>query len=311
MKSDKTIPRRNFLKYTGSSLVAASLSGIASTSDIYAFSMDSGQDFAPGMTVEELIDLIIQQIPGGKKEETVDTVKIGDVSQELKGVVTTFMATVEVIEQTAWLGANLIITHEPTFYNHRDEIQWLAEDKVYQHKKALLEKHGIVVWRFHDYWHTHRPDGILQGFLEELSWENFLDPGRENICVIPKISLQNLARYFKKQMQLKRTFFVGDPELECRNVGILPGAWGGSYHIPFLGTEDIDVLVVGESAEWEAVEYVRDASHAGLKKGLIILGHARSEEPGMRWLVKWLQPRIPAIKVTHLAAGDPLIPVRE
>ena len=35
---------------------------------------------------------------------------------EVKGVVSTFMATVDVIRQAIDLGANFIITHEPTWF---------------------------------------------------------------------------------------------------------------------------------------------------------------------------------------------------
>ena len=101
---------------------------------------------------------------------------------------------------------------------------------------------------------------------------------------------------------------MATPDLECKTVGILPGAWGGRNHIPFLG-KDIDVLLVGEAAEWEAVEYVRDASDAGIKKGLIIMGHARSEQAGMEYLVEWMRPMFPNLKITHVAAGDPFMPV--
>ncbi|MEM6316932.1 MAG: Nif3-like dinuclear metal center hexameric protein [Bacteroidota bacterium] len=307
MKNHST-PRRKFLKKSATSLATVSLA----TSPLAACATNKKaltSPIAKDWTIQEVMDVIIAQIPGGKKETTVDTIKIGNAANKVTGIVSTFMATVEVIERAAWLGANFIITHEPTFYNHLDHTTWLKDDPVYQHKKALLEKHSITVWRFHDYWHTYRPDGILKGFLQEVGWESYLDVSRENTCVIPEISLKSLAQFLKKQFQLTRTFYIGDGEMLCQNVGILPGAWGGGAHIPFLGKENIEVLIVGESAEWEAVEYVRDAARAGLKKGLIILGHARSEEPGMRWLVDWLRPQIAGVQITYVAAGDPLIPV--
>ena len=294
-----TPPRRKFIRQSGVGLLTLPL---LSNQPI----LESKN--AP-TTVQEVMDVVIAQIPGGVKAQTVDTLKSGRGDQKVTGIVTTFMATVEVIERAAWLSANFIITHEPTFYNHLDQTDWLTEDPVYQHKKALLDKHGIAVWRFHDYWHTYRPDGILHGFLQKTGWQDYLDPKRENICVLPPISLKNLAGYLKKQFNLTRTFYIGDPDLMCKNIGILPGAWGGRTHIPMLGTEDIEVLIVGESAEWEAVEYVRDASRAGLQKGLIIMGHARSEEPGMRYLAEWLRPLVPGVKITHVEAGDPLQPV--
>lgn len=67
------------------------------------------------LAIQQVIDTIIAAIPGGRKQETVDTVKTGDPAQPVKGIVTTFLATQEVIERTIALGANLIITHEPTF----------------------------------------------------------------------------------------------------------------------------------------------------------------------------------------------------
>lgn len=294
--------RRNFLYLSGTTLAGAPLMA-------HSWQPFTGQEepLAKDSTIQEVIDLIVKAC-GNPIEDTVDTVKSGDPSQEVTGIVTTFLATAEVIQKTADQGANLIITHEPTYYNHRDEIDWLKEDAVYQYKRELLEKNGIVVWRFHDYWHQHRPDGILQGFLESVGWENYEDKSRENICVIPPTPLRELAVFFKKKLGLARPFYVGDKDLECRNVGLLPGAWGGRKQMNMLSREDIEVLVVGEVAEWETCEYIRDAAFAGMKKAVIILGHAVSEEPGMKWLVGWLRPRIPAaISIGHVAAGDPFV----
>src|SRR5687768_18188792 len=43
-------------------------------------------------------------------------------------------------------------------------------------------------------------------------------------------------------------------------------------------------LFRSEVAEWETSEYIRDARAQGLQRSLVVLGHAQSEEPGMRWL---------------------------
>lgn len=297
--------RRRFIKNSGQTVVATSiLSSPLAASNALEPTPPLEKDF----TVQEVIDKIMSQIPGKISKETVDTIKVGDATQKVTGIVSTFMATVDVINKAIWLGANFIITHEPTFYNHLDETNWLAKDPVYQYKKDLLQKNNIVVWRFHDFWHQYRPDGILTGFLQQLGWENYLDDTLENTCVIPKTNLKSLAQHIKSEFHLTRTFYIGDPDLSCSRVGILPGAWGGAAHIPFLA-KDIDVLIVGESQEWEAVEYVRDASSAGFQKGLIIMGHARSEEPGMRYFADWLKPMVNGVQVNHINAGDPLTPV--
>ena len=54
---------------------------------------------------------------------------------EVKGVVSTFMATVDVIRQAIDLGANFIITHEPTWFSGADDTEWLSDDPVYLEKK--------------------------------------------------------------------------------------------------------------------------------------------------------------------------------
>jgi putative NIF3 family GTP cyclohydrolase 1 type 2 len=227
-------------------------------------------------TIQDVIDTILQAVPGAPLDDTVDTYKSGDPSQEVTGMVTTFLASYEVIERAIQLGANLIITHEPTYYNHLDEVDWLEEDPVYRAKRKLLDDNRVVVWRFHDYWHRHRPDGILTGMVNALNWED------------------------KAIVDV-----VGDLDMSCTRVGALLGAVSGKWQIGLLLREDVDVLVCGEINEWETSEYVRDAVAEGRKKALIILGHANSEEPGMRWLVEWLEPKFPGVAITHVPVGDP------
>ena len=277
------------------------------------------------MTIQDVIDIIIAAIPGAPLEGTIDTIKTGDPSQVVTGIVTTFLATTEVIEKTIELGANLIITHEPTFYEHLDETEWLADDPVYKAKRRLIDEHHIVIWRFHDYWHRHRPDGVLTGVLKALAWENQTDAATgaavntplessEDYFAVLKaschiniapISLLDLAALFKEKLDIQRVRVVGSPDLICTRVALLVGKVEGKLQIALLGQDDVNVLVCGEINEWETSEYVRDAVHLRQEKGLIILGHANSEEAGMKWCADWLRPRLPGVSVTHLPAGDP------
>lgn len=256
-------------------------------------------------TIQDVIDAIVAAVPGAPREDSVDTVKSGDPSQAVTGIVTTFIATCQVIEQAIELGANLIITHEPTFYNHRDEVEWLEGDPVYAFKRGILEEHGIVVWRFHDYWHMHRPDGISTGVLKQLGWEPYSDPDRRELCTIPETSLSDLVALLKDKLGIGAVRVAGDPAMVCDHVALVVGAVPGEMQVEILGQEQVDVLVCGETQEWTACEYVRDAARSGVRKALIVLGHANSEEPGMNWLVEWLRPRFPSLAITHVPAGDP------
>ena len=254
--------------------------------------------------IQDVIDTIIAAVPGAPREDSVDTIKTGDPTQEVTGIVTTFLATYDVIGRAIELGANLIITHDPTFYNHRDEIDWLDGDPVYEAKRRLIDENGMVIWRFHDYWHLHRPDGIITGLLKDLGWEDYAEPERPYLCSIPPMPLPELVASLKERLAISMVRVIGDPSMSCRNVGLAVGAAGGRTQIKALAHEGLDVLVCGEINEWETSEYVRDAVATGAAKALIIIGHANSEEAGMQWLVEWLQPLVPGMQITHVPAGD-------
>ncbi len=256
------------------------------------------------MTVQQLIERILKEIPGAPFPNTVDTIKAGDASQPVKGIVTTMFATVEVIEKTAAAGANFIIAHEPAFYNHADNTKWLEKDPVYQYKTALLKKHGIVVWRFHDYMHAHKPDGVITGVQEALGWGKYTDANKPWLSVIPATTLQSIIDLAKKKLGISHVRYMGQPRQNCSRVAIIPGAAGGTMQINAIASEKPDLLIVGELNEWETSEYIRDHRAAGGKTALLILGHVQSEEPGMEWMVHWLKKLIPGIKVTHIPSGD-------
>ena len=255
-------------------------------------------------SIQQVIDRILATTPFQPGVDTVDTVKIGDASQPIRGIATTFLATCEVIEQAAASGANLLIAHEPLFYNHLDETDWLANDPVYAAKRALIEQHGIVIWRFHDFWHARRPDGIYVGVLRELGWQS--DPDAPFLCTLPPTSLADLAAQLKQILGVGIVRMAGDADLMVRRVGLLVGAPGGRFHINVLGRDDVDTLVCGEIAEWETCEYVRDATRLGMKKGLIVVGHEPSEEAGLAYLAEWLRENVPGVPAEHIPSGNPL-----
>jgi len=291
--------RREFLTSTlatlaGSSFLATNAVG------------QPGQPAGAEMTIRQAMDRIIKDIPGAPFPTTVDTVKSGDPEQPLKGIVTTMFATNEVITGAIKQGANFIIAHEPTFYNHLDEVDWLEGDKVYDFKKTLLENHGIVVWRFHDYWHSFRPDGILMGVLTSMGWDKYYNAGAPEIVTVPEITLGEIVVRAKKAMGIDKMKMIGDLSAKCQRIVVMPGAGGGRRQISEIRKYQPDVLMCGELNEWETSEYVRDARFQGQKVSLLVLGHALSEEPGMEALVPWLNARLPGVPVKHIPSGDAL-----
>ncbi|WP_428657787.1 Nif3-like dinuclear metal center hexameric protein [Runella sp.] len=257
-------------------------------------------------TVQEIIHLILKEGQLPIQKLTVDTIKSGHADQVVTGIVTTMFPTIAVIEEAAKRDANFIIAHEPTFYNHRDDVEWVKNNSVVKQKQQLLEKHKMAVWRFHDYCHALTPDAISYGVAKKANWLPYFKTG-ETIVTLPSQSLQQMVQHLKASLGITHVKVIGNPEQQCKRVALLPGAWGGQRHVSVAEAEKPDVLIVGEVSEWETAEYIRDARLLGSNIALIVLGHAVSEEPGMEWFVDWLQPKIADVKVTHLASKDPFL----
>jgi putative NIF3 family GTP cyclohydrolase 1 type 2 len=262
-------------------------------------------DPAAAVTVRGVMNLVLKSIPGAPFKETVDTLKSGSPDQPVTGIVTTTFATLEIIRKAIDAGANFIIVHEPTFYNHLDQTAWLEGDEVFSHKQNLLQEHKIAVWRFHDYWHTHRPDGVQAGVLAALGWEKYADAQDDNVLSLPPAPLKEIVMHLKEKLGIHTVRVIGDPAQVCKRVVLFPGAAGGRSQITALRRTKPDLFICGEVAEWETSEYIRDARQMGANRALVVLGHAVSEEPGMQWLVQWLQPKLPGTKITHIPARNP------
>jgi len=257
------------------------------------------------LTVQQVIDLILKSIPAAPILNTVDTLKAGRADMAVTGIVTTMFATVAVVKKAIEVKSNFIIAHEPTFYSHLDETSWLENDKVWKYKNELLTKNNIAVWRFHDYIHSIRPDGVLTGVLSKLGWAGYYNADKPQIVTLPSISVGDIIKLVKEKLEIKNLRVIGDLTQPCKKIALIPGAAGGRRQMQLIQNESPDVLLCGESPEWETIEYVRDANLAGMKLSLVVLGHSVSEEPGMEWLVSWLQPKISGVPVTHIASRDP------
>ena len=261
---------------------------------------------AQTLTATDAIQRIKQRYAAALPPNTVDTIKAGDASTPVTGIATTFLDTIDVLREANRRGANLVITHEPTFYNHLDDQSFFADDPVYREKLAFIQQHHMVVFRLHDGIHIASPDHIATGFLQTLGWQRYVDNGDPFLLTIPKTTLLRLSRELATKFDARTVRVVGDPNLEITHVAIRPGAAGLQKQVLALRSNDVEVLIAGESAEWETVEYVRDASAQGRHKALVLLGHEVSEEAGMKQCAEDIRPLFPNLQVIHIPAGQPL-----
>lgn len=255
-------------------------------------------------TAESIVDRIRQALPA-PGEKTVDVFHTHHRAVAVSTVVVTMQATRRVLEEAVRLGAQLIITHEPTFYVDGDRLDLPAYAAARAEKQAYTDAHRLSIWRCHDAWHRRRPDGIAEGFALHMGWAAHAIGDELRLFDLPEVTLGRLAAELAGRVGADQVRVVGDLSRPVRRVGVSSGCPGWQVHIELLGSPGIDVLVCGEAREWETYELVRDAQARGGGPALVVLGHVASEEPGMRHFARWLQDLSPELDVHYVASSSP------
>lgn len=259
------------------------------------------------MTAREVIGRVQAQLARqgiAWREGGRDSFKAGSPETAVRGIATTGMSTFDVLRRAAADGKNLVITHEPTFYNDRDATTTLVSDPIYLAKQRFVSAHNLVVWRFHDHAHLLRPDPLIAGSARALGWTQYASPDNPRLFILPATTLADLATAVARRLNDRAIRIVGDPGMQVTRVLLGPG-----YGMPVL-TSAIDIVVGGEISEAGGnAEYALDAAAAGQPRGMIVLGHMMSEDHGMHEVAEWLRTFLTDVPVAFVPAGEPFSPV--
>jgi putative NIF3 family GTP cyclohydrolase 1 type 2 len=260
---------------------------------------------ASPLSVQQVLDRMRQYVNGPWREGGVDRIIFGSPGAEVRGIGTAMMCTFDVLKEAVKANVNLIITHEPTFWSHQDNVSALQNDPLYLRKTAYMRQHNLASYHLHDHWHALRPvDGINHGMQQQLGWTGYMDPTNQRMFTLPPTTLLALSQSLQTKLGARTVRVVGDPALPVRrvyeswgNCGVFPG-------VQFLDS-DADVLVIGETQDWDLITYTQDLVSSGAKKAMIVLGHVRSEMFGMRYCAEWLKGFVPEVPVTFLNTVEP------
>jgi putative NIF3 family GTP cyclohydrolase 1 type 2 len=258
------------------------------------------------MKAGEILDRIKQHLGVPWRDATYrDTYKWGNADTEVTGIATTAFVTLDVIKRAAAAGLNMIIPHEVTFWNDRDDTAPVSADPLYRTKTELMTTHKMVVFRMHDHMHAMRPDFTYVGSMRVLG----LDASQETApnshrFVVPETTLGALAAEVKRRTGSRAFRVVGDPAAKIHRIQL-----GVGYATPPIGDREVDVVISGEQQEadggFDGPSYALDAVTAGVAKGWIMLGHTISEEAGMLEMAQWLKGVVPELPVQLIPAGEP------
>jgi putative NIF3 family GTP cyclohydrolase 1 type 2 len=290
MIGQMAISRRQFARFTGASFVTAT-----------RLTAQHGR-----LTAEQVVERIRKNLGAPWQTATLDGFKSGEPSTEVSGVATTAMATMDVLSRASQEKTNLVFTLEPLFFSRTDgHVAGLSpEDPVWQAKKEFIQKNGLVVFRFSDNWRSRRPDPFATGLAQTMEWTKYQTGADPLQYDIPAITIEALVEGLASRLKARAGIrVVGDPQTRVRRIAMLPSV--SPLAATMKALPDCDLILAGETREWESVEYAQDAVAAGQKKGLIMLGRVLSEEPGMDLCAEWLKELIPEVPVRWLPTGDP------
>jgi putative NIF3 family GTP cyclohydrolase 1 type 2 len=256
------------------------------------------------MTANDVVERIKKNLGIPWNEQTYrDTFKVGDPNTEVKGIATTFMATLDQIQRSHAAGLNFVISHEPTFWNDADTVKDLVDDPVYKFKADFCVRNNMVVWRFHDHIHARKPDLISVGLVRALGWQEYESAQGQRRFTLPPTTLGALAADVAKHLNGRAMRVVGDPKAKVSTASVSMG-----YGMPRI-SPDIDVAIGGETPETggalDDTEYVADAAFFGRNKGQIVMGHEASEEPGMEDCANWLRTFVTEVPIQFIRANEP------
>jgi len=267
---------------------------------------------ADAPTAKAVVQRLQSALGGQWVTDGVDGFKAGDPDTPVKAIATTAMATMDVLKQAARNGANLIFTHEPTFFGRQDGPApprpdgfpgLSTDDPVYLAKKEFIDKNRLVVFRLYDNWLSRRSSDMTAGLAEELGWtKNRVRPD-DGLYDISAATAEETVAHIRQKLKLRGGLrAAGDRTAAVKRVLLLPGFTTAAVMLKRY--READLTITGEVREWENTFYAADVFTAGERRGLVTVGRVVSEDPGMRVCAGWLKTVVTQAPVRWIPAGD-------
>ncbi len=256
------------------------------------------------MKIMELVeDLKTWNAEPVDEENTCDTVKAGSVDKEVHKVALTMFGTVDVIREAGMWGADLLIVHEPLYYDHMDSIHNLM---IIQEKQRIVSESGLTIFRFHDYAHAMVPDMICAGELKYSRLQGEIQErqrfGVTSFVLEHGLTAEELAKTFERNLHIDSVRISGCTDKKGNKIACCFGAPGELFDL----FEDHDFVVAGEISEWRDAEIARDAAALGYNKAILVLGHETSERAGMMYMKELCEDRYPDLEFRYFESGSVL-----
>jgi putative NIF3 family GTP cyclohydrolase 1 type 2 len=272
------------------------------------------------ITAQAIVERIRQNLGTTWKDSPVDTFIAGGRDAEVKGIVTTFAPSPDVLHKAVASGKNMILSRESPFWARpgagsgrgRGQAS-MDNDPVFKMKRDYIAANNLIVYRFFENWNARQPDAQLQGLAKALGWEKFYKPSggqpwatNNGFFEITPATLKATAQSIKKTLKMKCIRCGGNPDITVRKAALSHGMYWITDLRKLLAEPGVDLVVLGEP-QWEneLSLYNFDLNAAGIKKGMIVLGQEVSEEPGCGEMASWIRSFVKEVPVKWIPTGEP------
>ncbi len=255
------------------------------------------------MNACEIMDILFSWAQHKDMEQTCDTCKAGDPHQKVTKVAVSMFATPNTVRRAREWGAQLLIVHEPTYYNHWDAH---SDEALEIEKRKFIEDSGLTIYRYHDHPHDAVPDFIAAGEWKYLDLPSTAEEtGQFDLARLhldTPITPRQLAKRMEEKLGLRHVRIAGAADTPCDEISGMFGTPGGVFEE--LKSDQCQILITGEACEWMLGEYARDAAELGHRKALIVMSHIGSERAGMRHIADRMQAQFPELETRYFECGE-------
>jgi len=192
------------------------------------------------------------------------------------------------------------VTHEPTYYNHRDTDESVFSFEIARRKKAFIEENGLTIIRCHDVWDRVPRMGIPDAWGQYLGWKKVVRQQTfYRVYELPPTAAGELARQVAAKVAplgQSGVQLIGPADRIVRTVAIGTGA------ITSFRTMITDLKADLALCTDDGFTYWSDGAMAiDMGYSVIVVNHPCAEEIGMVQLANHLKEKYPAIPVHHIA----------
>ena len=232
-------------------------------------------------------------------DRTVDTFKSGGPEVEVKGIAVGWMSYTGSLKEALELECNVFITHEPTYYNHRDNDEKIFRFEQVVKKREFIERSKITIIRCHDVWDQYPDIGIPMAWGKFLGLGEPIDgsgyfyvydgKGQTAAEIARKISTR--VKYLGQQ----GVQFIGPDKKPVQRIVLGTGAITPMFR--FIEELNADLAICTD----DGFVYWRDGAFAiDNDFPVVLVNHPVSEDHGMKLLAAHLSKVFPEIPVHHI-----------